>query len=83
MSLPVIAAAAAIPPLSQSPPRKVSLLVEPTPFTHVSGYSNRFKEMLRYLQQAGDDAEVFFFFFSLTRPIVPHMSEPILPISHL
>lgn len=50
--------AAAIPPLSQSPPRKVSLLVEPTPFTHVSGYSNRFKEMLRYLQQAGDDAEV-------------------------
>ena len=47
--------AAAIPPLSQSPPRKVSLLVEPTPFTHVSGYSNRFKEMLRYLQLAGDD----------------------------
>mmetsp|Transcript_32458 Transcript_32458/g.74345 ORF Transcript_32458/g.74345 Transcript_32458/m.74345 type:complete len:483 (+) Transcript_32458:44-1492(+) len=49
---------AAIPPLAQRPGRKVALLVEPTPFTHVSGYSNRFKEMLRYLQAGGDTVEV-------------------------
>ena len=46
------------PPLRQTPPRKVSVLIEPTPFTHVSGYSNRFKEMLRFLKAGGDDAEV-------------------------
>jgi sulfoquinovosyltransferase len=34
------------------------VLVEPTPFTHVSGYSNRFNEMLRYLDKAGDSVEV-------------------------
>jgi len=33
-------------------------MVEPTPFTHVSGYSNRFNEMLKYLQKAGDEVEV-------------------------
>lgn len=33
-------------------------MVEPTPFTHVSGYSNRFNEMLKYLQKAGDTVEV-------------------------
>jgi len=47
-----------IPPLTQKPGRKVALLVEPTPFTHVSGYSNRFKEMLRYLKAGGDTMEV-------------------------
>jgi len=47
-----------VPPLEQHPKRKVALFVEPTPFTHVSGYSNRFKEMLKFLQQGGDDAEV-------------------------
>jgi hypothetical protein len=36
----------------------VALLVEPTPFTHVSGYSNRFKEMLRFLVAGGDEAAV-------------------------
>ncbi|KAJ8604459.1 hypothetical protein CTAYLR_000930 [Chrysophaeum taylorii] len=35
-------------------PMKVALLVEPTPFTHVCGYANRFKEMLRYLRELGD-----------------------------
>ena len=44
------AATQEVPPLEQHPARKVSLLVEPTPFTHVSGYSNRFKEMLRFLK---------------------------------
>ena len=34
------------------------MLVEPTPFTHVSGYANRFKEMLRYLSKAGDNVDI-------------------------
>jgi len=46
------------PPLARAPPRKVFLIVEPTPFTHVSGYSNRFKEMLKYTSKAGDDVEI-------------------------
>lgn len=41
-------------PLDDTPPRRIGLLVEPTPFTHVSGYSNRFNEMLKYLSKAGD-----------------------------
>ena len=47
-----------IPPLASRPRRRVALLVEPTPFTHVSGYSNRFREMLRFLKEGGDVAEV-------------------------
>lgn len=46
------------PPLTGRPPRKVCLMVEPTPFTHVSGYSNRFNEMLRYLSKAGDKVDI-------------------------
>ena len=46
------------PPLNRNPPRKVFLMVEPTPFTHVSGYANRFNEMLKYLSKAGDEVEV-------------------------
>lgn len=55
-----LAAAAdqAAPPLKRAPPRNVALLVEPTPFTHVSGYANRFNEMLRYLAKAGDHVDV-------------------------
>lgn len=33
-------------------------MVEPTPFTHISGYSNRYVEMLRFLSKAGDDVSV-------------------------
>lgn len=47
-----------VPPLTRTPPRKIGLFVEPTPFTHVSGYSNRFNEMLRYLKKAGDEVEI-------------------------
>ena len=47
-----------IPLLNSHPRRKVALLVEPTPFTHVSGYSNRFKEMLRFLKEGGDEPAV-------------------------
>ena len=47
-----------IPPLATEPPLKVLLMVEPTPFNYVSGYANRFKEMLKFLRQAGDDVRV-------------------------
>eukprot|EP00584_Thalassiosira_punctigera_P014494 CAMPEP_0172572752 /NCGR_PEP_ID=MMETSP1067-20121228/135839_1 /TAXON_ID=265564 ORGANISM="Thalassiosira punctigera, Strain Tpunct2005C2" /NCGR_SAMPLE_ID=MMETSP1067 /ASSEMBLY_ACC=CAM_ASM_000444 /LENGTH=278 /DNA_ID=CAMNT_0013365337 /DNA_START=822 /DNA_END=1655 /DNA_ORIENTATION=- len=47
-----------VPPLRRNSPRNVALLVEPTPFTHVSGYANRFKEMLRYLSKAGDNVDI-------------------------
>lgn len=47
-----------IPPLKKEKPLKVLLLVEPTPFTYISGYANRFKEMLTYLKEAGDDVHI-------------------------
>ena len=47
-----------IPPLCTEPPLKILLLVEPTPFNYVSGYANRFKEMLKFLHAAGDDVRV-------------------------
>jgi len=47
-----------VPPLKARPPRKVALLIEPTPFTHISGYANRFNELLRYLSKAGDHVDI-------------------------
>ena len=44
---PLSMAAGEIPKLDATPPMKVALIVEPTPFTHISGYANRFKEMLK------------------------------------
>jgi len=46
------------PPLRRHKPRKIALMIEPTPFTHVSGYANRFNEMLKFLAKAGDDVKV-------------------------
>jgi hypothetical protein len=46
------------PALASRPPRNILLMVEPTPFTHVSGYANRFKEMLKFLKKAGDDVDI-------------------------
>ena len=46
------------PPLRRNPPRKICLMVEPTPFTHVSGYANRFKEMLKFMAKAGDKVDI-------------------------
>jgi sulfoquinovosyltransferase len=37
---------------------KVLLLVEPTPFNYVSGYANRFKEMMKHLKRQGDSIQV-------------------------
>lgn len=44
--------------LKATPPKKVALMVEPSPFTHTSGYSNRFKNLLIQLREAGDDVLV-------------------------
>jgi sulfoquinovosyltransferase len=44
--------------LCHTPPRRIALMVEPTPFTHVSGYSNRFKNLLLQLREAGDEVLV-------------------------
>ncbi|GJQ09876.1 hypothetical protein GpartN1_g1667.t1 [Galdieria partita] len=40
------------------PPHRIVMIIEPSPFTHVSGYSNRFIETLRYLKEAGDEVLV-------------------------
>ena len=53
-----IRAEARVPPLRETPPQRIGLLIEPTPFTHVSGYSNRFKELLKYLGKANDVVEI-------------------------
>lgn len=58
------------PPLKSVPPRKVCLMVEPTPFTHVSGYANRFNEMLKFLAKAGDEVEVRQCFHSVLRLLI-------------
>lgn len=44
--------------LTATPPRKIALLVEPSPFTHTSGYSSRFKNLLTQLREAGDQVLV-------------------------
>lgn len=41
-------------PMAKSP-MKVLLVVEPSPFSYVSGYTNRFQEMLKQMKEAGDD----------------------------
>ncbi len=54
-----------IPAIDKTPPRRVGLVVEPTPFTHVCGYQNRFKEMLKYLSKAKDNVQI------VTTDVVP------------
>lgn len=49
---------AAITSLATESPLDVILLVEPTPFGYVSGYQNRFKEMLKWLHKAGDKLRI-------------------------
>ena len=39
-------------------PKKVAILVEPSPFTYVCGYQNRFKNLIRYLKEAGSEVLV-------------------------
>ena len=68
-TLPDVVPSDEIPALLSSPPRTVCLMVEPSPFSHMSGYANRFKEMLRCLRLAGDEVDI------LTTPIDP--AEPL------
>lgn len=60
------------PPLATAPRRRVALFVEPTPFTHVSGYANRFNEMLRYMAKAGDEVSVLTTDDSNSQPDTAH-----------
>jgi sulfoquinovosyltransferase len=32
-------------------PKRVALFVEPSPFTYVCGYKNRFQTLIRYLKE--------------------------------
>jgi len=64
-----------IPPLRRTKPRKIALFIEPTPFTYVCGYSNRFKELLRFLSKAGDNVEI------VTTEIETRTSKEKLPTS--
>eukprot|EP00934_Nitzschia_sp_Nitz4_P008558 Nitzschia sp. Nitz4//scaffold111_size72815//24603//26166//NITZ4_005785-RA/size72815-snap-gene-0.107-mRNA-1//-1//CDS//3329533165//8548//frame0 len=47
-----------IPPLRLTRPKRIALMIEPTPFGHVSGYANRFKELIKNLHKAGDHVEI-------------------------
>ncbi|XP_024385518.1 sulfoquinovosyl transferase SQD2 [Physcomitrium patens] len=39
-------------------PRRVVLFVEPSPFSYISGYKNRYQNFIRYLRQLGDEVLV-------------------------
>ncbi|XVF55122.1 hypothetical protein PTKIN_Ptkin06aG0010900 [Pterospermum kingtungense] len=39
-------------------PRRIALFVEPSPFSYVSGYKNRFQNFIRYLREMGDEVMV-------------------------
>lgn len=43
---------------SDPPNRRVVVMCEPTPFTYVSGYKNRFQAMIRHLVEKGDEVLV-------------------------
>ncbi|GAB5371783.1 hypothetical protein AAMO2058_001609500 [Amorphochlora amoebiformis] len=68
------------PPLTSTDPMNIGLFVEPSPFTHVCGYSNRFKEMLKYLDKAGDNVNVLTT-DSNSNPPVKFMEFPITTTS--
>ncbi|XP_060176775.1 sulfoquinovosyl transferase SQD2-like [Lycium barbarum] len=41
-----------------SKPRRIAIFVEPSPFSYVSGYKNRFQNFIRYLREMGDEVMV-------------------------
>ncbi|XP_050894549.1 sulfoquinovosyl transferase SQD2 [Lathyrus oleraceus] len=43
---------------SNSKPRRIALFVEPSPFSYVSGYKNRFQNFIKYLREMGDEVLV-------------------------
>ncbi|XP_027068534.1 sulfoquinovosyl transferase SQD2 isoform X1 [Coffea arabica] len=50
------------PPLLESEmnsrPRRIALFIEPSPFSYVSGYKNRFQNFIKYLRELGDEVMV-------------------------
>jgi sulfoquinovosyltransferase len=46
------------PPPSRHDPIKVCVLVEPSPFSYVSGYAGRFQNLILHLKERGDDVQV-------------------------
>ena len=73
VKMPDVVPSGEVPALLSSPPRTVCLMVEPSPFSHMSGYANRFKEMLRCLRLAGDEVDI------LTTPTDPDEPMESLP----
>ncbi|MBA0844951.1 hypothetical protein Goarm_022429 [Gossypium armourianum] len=47
-----------IDPENDSKHRRIALFVEPSPFSYVSGYKNRFQNFIRYLREMGDEVMV-------------------------
>jgi sulfoquinovosyltransferase len=47
-----------VPTNASSPRLKCCILCEPSPLTYVSGYANRFQEMLRFLHKNGDEVHL-------------------------
>lgn len=43
---------------ANSRPRRIALFVEPSPFSYVSGYKNRFQNFIKYLREMGDEVMV-------------------------
>ncbi|CAH9061252.1 unnamed protein product [Cuscuta europaea] len=41
-----------------SRPRRIVLFVEPSPFSYISGYKNRFQNFIKYLRELGDQVMV-------------------------
>ncbi|XP_010558362.1 PREDICTED: sulfoquinovosyl transferase SQD2 [Tarenaya hassleriana] len=41
-----------------SRPRRIALFVEPSPFSYISGYKNRFQNFIKYLREMGDEVIV-------------------------
>ncbi|KAL6503238.1 Sulfoquinovosyl transferase sqd2 [Orobanche hederae] len=41
-----------------SGPRRIALFIEPSPFSYVSGYKNRFQNFIKYLREMGDEVMV-------------------------
>jgi Glycosyl transferase 4-like domain len=63
------AAVAALAQKTTATTLRVCVLVEPSPFSYCSGYSNRFQQLLRHLESRQDDVQV------VTAEIV-HQSPP-------
>jgi len=40
------------------PKRRICVFVEPSPFTYICGYKNRFENLIRYLREGGDEVLV-------------------------